>query len=121
MTNLKNLPLGIKIIALFNTLGALVLLIHSFAMRTYIASRFSKMDTIFFAALVTLTYLIAVGLWLARDWARYVYIFHLTLNIISLHLQGVLIREPRMFIGVLFEIVVIAYLFLWPKAREAFK
>ncbi len=118
---MKNIPLGIKVLALFNSLGVVVLGVSSFLKRFEIALSFSKFDIVLFAALVTLMYIIAVGLWRMRGWVRYVYILHFVLNIISLYLRGSLGTDVRVLIGVLLEAGVIAYLFYWPRAREVLK
>ncbi len=115
------MPLGIKVIALCNTVVLVLILSWSFRYNYRLALVITDLGLVLFALSITATYLVAVGLWMLRVWARYAYIAHLSLSIAFTYFSGSLFNSKRQIVGMVIEIAVIAYLFLWPKAKAALR
>jgi len=113
---MKRRPLGVTLISLLNIILPVLSIIGSLVMYKTLVGKCTGIELILFYILLCIAITVGVGLWLLCNWARYLFILHLILNIIAFILH----KQSPFNLSIIFEVAIICYLFLYPKSKEAF-
>ena len=110
-------PISVTLISLLYIIVAILLIIASIFAHDKMHSNFTDVEIVLFYILVLIGIISGIGLWMLCDWARYLLILHFLLNVTSFLLH----KQSPINLGIIFEIVILCYLFLSPKITEQFK
>lgn len=112
----KKRPLGVTLISIYYLLVGSFALIVSLMLWKEVTEETSLIQSIFSFGTLTLVLAVGFGLWRLNNWARYFIVVELFLN----PAYALLHKKPVLDLGLLVNMAIVYYLFLWPKSKSAF-
>ena len=111
-------PLGVRLISLFYLFIGSIMLIFHLMLGQHIAEETSGSTFIWSFVGVIFLITVGIGLWLLRNWARYLLLAGLVLG---MGIETFFMNKPTSISSLILNIGILCYLFLWPNVRNAFK